>query len=395
MKKIIFILAISNSVSGFSQKPKPISPCCGIIDTKPANGIVLIRNNSTGQTMQMKTTGAEIKNFKIGDAVNADFNAKKIFSVNGISKTYTVTNPDPIDPCCIITNISGDPIDPCCAEISIKNNSTGETFSFNINESYLGTNQMNLSVLHQLKIGGPVAFDPVDSYTDKIGGNGFDPVDGNKDKVGNKRFDPVDGNKDKIGSNGFDPVDSYTDLRGYALLNVMINGESVFYSYPVTGTKPSVRKANSPGKKWVTQLNTNLKGMTGRLIIKMPVSSKALIKIYKTNETEQSDTWHESNFMNKALTGEENLLPGYYDISFWNKRINSILIKAGSDTRIQCGVLDINLKGTWKILDENKKEIFNRSLHEKVLLPVGKYFVATGKAAQPVTVKDGEITAFK
>jgi len=146
--------------------------------------------------------------------------------------------------------------------------------------------------------------------------------------------------------------------------------------------------------RWELVPNEGLKGMTGRIVVKMPAPSRVLMKIYKTGDMKQSDTWHESNFANKDNMASGNYLPGYYDIAIWNERLDSIRVESGNDTRLKVGVLDVNLKGTWRILDENKKELYHLSLHEKVLLPVGNYFVATGIIEQPVTVKDGEIVRF-
>jgi len=352
-----FLICLLTAISLCAKPQDPVSPCCMIMHLDPPNGTALIRNNTTGQTMQLKTTAADINGLKLGDAVNADLSAKQISSINNVSKTYAITHPDPFEPCCVITSIKADPFVPCCNEVTIKNNSTGQTYNFRINESYLGSNKMNRSVVHELHIGGPVAFDPVDSYTGKIISTHFEPVDG------------------------------YTDLKGFALLSVAMNGENTVYSYPVAASASS-------SQNWVMEPNTSLKGTTGSIVIKMPVSSHVVINIYKAAETQQTDAWHESNFMKNTLTGRENLLPGFYDIAFWSKRIDSIPVKIGNDTRILCGVLDINLKGTWKILDESKKEVYHLGLPQKVLLPVGNYFIATGKIEQPVTVADGRVTSF-
>jgi hypothetical protein len=69
---------------------------------------------------------------------------------------------------------------------------------------------------------------------------------------------------------------------------------------------------------------------------------------------------------------------------------------AGNDTRVKTGVLDINVKTTWKILDENKKEIYHLSLHHSVLLPIGTYYIVTGNGnlQQVVTINDGQTTEF-
>ena len=131
----------------------PITPCCGITGVNAETGIIAARENATGRTFSFKVTDANLlKSLKSGQGVYANF------ATNQVSV-------DNVTPCCSIlsqaqpasatgaatpvaTKAAGqvNPVAPCCGITAInlltgvveaKENATGRTFSFKLNDSNL------------------------------------------------------------------------------------------------------------------------------------------------------------------------------------------------------------------------------------------------------------------
>lgn len=147
-------------------------------------------------------------------------------------------------------------------------------------------------------------------------------------------------------------------------------------------------------KKWSLVSDSLGPEAPGNIMIPMTVPSKTTITITKVPDNAQVAIWHESSFNNTKKTAVGYFSPGFYNVSFWNETLDSVKVAAGYDTHIRTGVLDLNSKTTWKILNANKKEIYHLSLHQKLLLPIGIYYVVEGnsKLEQIVSIKDGAIT---
>lgn len=77
MKKLLtascFFSALLFTQNILAQKQKPVSPCCSILSigpvdgivpdpTAPVDGVVLMRNNTTGQTFQFKADALDLNN---------------------------------------------------------------------------------------------------------------------------------------------------------------------------------------------------------------------------------------------------------------------------------------------------------------------------------------------
>lgn len=182
MKLILCLSLCTYSVLASSQitnKSNPAAPCCTVAYIGPIDGIsalngpgladamVMVRNNINGRTVFFNAAGDK-KNIRIGDPVTTDAGTHIITSVNRVITHYSVTDPARIntnvkgavkqkDPCCRITKLEARTTEPCCGIITINNNTSGQTYSFKIDESYLGETEKNLSVMNQLKTGQAVA----------------------------------------------------------------------------------------------------------------------------------------------------------------------------------------------------------------------------------------------
>lgn len=188
---------------------KPEAPCCTILSLNPPDGII-VRNNTTGQTFLFKADALDYPNLKPGDAVSYDASSGKVTAIKGVMRSYTISKPDPLEPCCGITSFNLIPGEPCCGIVGIHNNSTNQDFTIRVDRS----------ILNQLKVGQSVY------RLETSGGGNIGPVDG--DKVG-----PIDGDK-------FGPVDGYA---GFVLGS---GASAMHYTYPIRGIKTNAIVNSSP-----------------------------------------------------------------------------------------------------------------------------------------------------
>src|SRR3982751_4501536 len=160
MKKLL--TACSLSIAIFScqniSAQKSADPCCGILSLAspdgfgPVDGIVLVRNNITGQTFQFKPDALDLNSLHVGDPIDANLGMNKIISLKGVAREYQMSQPRPADPCCTIVSIHPDPFDPCCGIVTTQHN--GVTYSFSVPKNISAT----------LKAGLPVSLAMQDSY---------------------------------------------------------------------------------------------------------------------------------------------------------------------------------------------------------------------------------------
>ena len=147
----------------FTYSQKSADPCCGIIGLNPS-GTVIVRNNTTGQTFLFKADELDYPNLKTGDAVSYDAASRKVTGIKGIMRSYAISQPDPIEPCCGITTVKLIPGEPCCGAVGIHNNSTNQDYTIKVDKS----------ILSQLKVGQSVY------RLETSGGDNAGPVDGDK-----------------------------------------------------------------------------------------------------------------------------------------------------------------------------------------------------------------------
>ena len=151
MKKLLLIGILLGSVNLFSQDAKV--PCCTIIDMAREAGTFTIRDIQTGRICQFKPDALEGAELKVGDTVDAVFDAKKITSVKGMAKSYDLMDAVNGDSCCVILKLDSLPDEPSW-RITAKNNSTGENIQFTVPKS----------IAARLNTGGVVFTQPSHGY---------------------------------------------------------------------------------------------------------------------------------------------------------------------------------------------------------------------------------------
>lgn len=195
MKSFACLIFMCMAVAALAQKS--LTPCCTIISAELPDGIMLVRDNTSGRTYSFKADELDANNLKIGFPV--EMKSNRISSIKGASRNYALTQVAPGTPCCSITSIGANPGTPCCSVVSISDKTTGMTYSASVDKN----------VARQLKTGQLVyRLDPPDGAT------GAQPPD--RIKIAN----PPDGNS-------FEPVD------GYAMFSIPGGSTATFYSYPI------------------------------------------------------------------------------------------------------------------------------------------------------------------
>ena len=136
--------------------------------------------------------------------------------------------------------------------------------------------------------------------------------------------------------------------------------------------------------------NPDLKGRMGRLIIHFPEGGKA-------GDT-RVDVFHPVE--QKALAGgygnqTVTLLPGIYDVDISKKRLPSVPVTSGYDTRVKVGLLRVSAGKDTRIdiLDAGKK-LTGGYGDQAVGLPVGAFHVQVAGQAEGVMIEDGKVTEF-
>lgn len=136
--------------------------------------------------------------------------------------------------------------------------------------------------------------------------------------------------------------------------------------------------------------NPDLKGRMGRLIIQFPEGSKA--------GNTRVDVFHPVE--QRALAGgygnqTVTLLPGIYDVDISKKRLPSVPVTSGRDTRVKVGLLRVSAGKDTRIdiLDAGKK-LTGGYGDQAVGLPVGAFHVQVAGQAEGVMIEDGKVTEF-
>lgn len=147
---------------------------------------------------------------------------------------------------------------------------------------------------------------------------------------------------------------------------------------------------NKPGTnfpaQWAMRPNYDLKGDVGLLTINLPAQGALALTVARTGEAKNLFTWHGST--------TKELVPGTYDITFWNIKIPSVVVEKGKETRILAGVLNSTVKRPWEVWTADSVKVFGAGGAKMVALPPGKYIVKTGGAEIKTTITDGQTSIF-
>ena len=325
--------------------------------------MVLLRNNTTGRLLQFKADALDVKSIKASDALDINMQAKKVLAINNIARTYTLLEPDPIEPCCAslghsanpfapccnIKSIDADPFDPCCNVVSVID---GGVTTFTAPKEITG----------QLKVGQGVF-------------------------LVNSSMQPIN------------HISSLEPPNGYAIVQTSIGalqGNNVAaYCYPVNTQSMSANNANNTDddKKWTITNNATLKGAMGRLIINYPADADWVVDIYSEPGKKYLKSFYSSE---KKYNLSYALMPGTYIVDINHVPVVNVPIEKTSDTEIKFGILNIVTKSDWTLNDADGKKNYRNGYNEvkKLPLPMGNYKLTLGGADVPVEIKNGKTVEF-
>ena len=128
----------------------------------------------------------------------------------------------------------------------------------------------------------------------------------------------------------------------------------------------------------------------GRLIIQFPEGGKA-------GDT-RVDVFHPVE--QKALAGGHGnqtvtLMPGIYDVDISKKRLPSVPVKSGHDTRVKVGLLRVSAgKDTRIDITDSGKTLTSGFGDQVIGLPVGAFHVLVAGQTEGVKIEDGKVTEF-
>ena len=322
---------------------KEALPCCSVVLAEPPDGVgpvdaLMIRNNTTGRTYLVKSVQKTNSTYRAGDLVDADLSTNKIRSIKGIPADYRLMEPfansltgsTPGTPCCNITSISAIPGAPCCNVVKVTNKTSGQTYSFTIDESYLGNSDRSASVIPQLRVGQPAYMN---------------------------------------------------SQQDYVLIQGQLQGQPVAYSYPLGNAI-----TEGSAMKWEVLNDSAYSGPLGTIYVQMPRDIKFMshLQVYKNGETRPVASWFGNN--------SNRLFPGDYDVVVEKYRVSHVPVEKGKITRLKMGILAFSPRQSVQLVDQNKQS-FSMAGPFRIALPEGTYYL-NGKKDQAIVIRDGEVTEY-
>ncbi len=136
-------------------------------------------------------------------------------------------------------------------------------------------------------------------------------------------------------------------------------------------------------EKWVITPVPAMKGILGKLDINFPAGIERNILIHQ-----QSD-----NKLIKSVSRNDKIFtiaPGEYHLVMSSVPVDNVPIKKGYETRLKAGYLNMVSTGDWFLYDETKEKLFiTGNKPQKIVLPVGNYFIKSGMQFYPAIINDG------
>lgn len=336
-------------------------PCCGVVRTDVAKGLVTVRNRFTGQVKNINDAGLAAS-LKAGDAIDADAGMGRVTSIKGIARTAALIEPDYAEPCCGIVAVAkdrsiangllqgivtmaGKPYDavaPFHGVVIAKNNSTG--------------------ALHVLEMA-------VDMQA------GAQPITAGKPQITamrtmSKMIDEV-----KAG----DPV----DIQGnYGV----VRAKGGHYAFKLRGAEG---KDKQP---WKIEPDPKAEGRYGFVRtdwIEGTSTSNRVLFVYLPGEREKYEYY-------EVFKTEHSIVEGEYDIKVNGAIIEKVPVKAGNVTRIIMGALRSTGPSSQALFvhDMKGRQVQMMMGGEVVSLPIGTYQVKVGTRMIKIEIKEGEVTDF-
>lgn len=346
-----------------AQKNNIVSeaPCCSILSIGPVDGVIgaeppdgvgpvdaitLVRDNITGRTFLFYANAADKSNLHVGDAVNADMSTNKIIAIKNVAKTYAISQPNPLEPCCGIVSIELKTGEPCCGIVTVQNN--GITYSFSVPKN----------ISNNLKVGQPAFMALQNSYI-------FFQVS-NNGSMATYSY-PVEKNVSmgsKTGSK--QPADSSGGM----------------------GSNGGMTRVTMENNSWEIKLDPTLKGLGGEVIMQIPkeIRFNTHMKFFNAGDTKKMvASWFGNN--------KANLLEGAYDIVVDDKyTIKNVPVEKGKQTILHMGVLQWSAYGT-VTLENADHQKFSYAPPFKIVLPEGTYIIVGKKQPNTIVITNGNLTA--
>lgn len=328
-------------------------------------------------------------------------------------------------PCCAVIALK--PSEPCCSIVTARDNATGRTFEFTVDNS-ITKNYTTGTALHAQPSAGiiksvngtvskylisePVVYgqpccsiiniEPSEPCCSLVSAKGNEPSDGDRItfsvpksmaanlKIGQKvsilHFSPVDGDKAQpVDGDKIAPVDGYAVVQSSKGALPGLNLAT--YSFPLLKPKSAKTNDSNNDKQWVITQNPTTKGATGKLFLNILKEAESVITISQpVTERQVSYTLNEHAF---------SLVPGTYDVTLSGSKVKDVPVQKGMDTRIKAGILNVVATGIWTLYDEKKdRQVYYSISAKKIGLPIGTYQMEINGTMQEVVIRDGETVDF-
>lgn len=132
-------------------------------------------------------------------------------------------------------------------------------------------------------------------------------------------------------------------------------------------------------------------GSQGKLVVAYPQGADAgisVVNVYKAD----GQTKLQGGIGNQSW----QLTPGTYSVEISGVRVPNVPVKAGSDTRVRVGVLQVKVDGNTiaDVLDASGKRLDGHMGRFAIGLPAGSYGVRINGQTQPVQVQAGATTSY-
>ncbi|MGZ8559035.1 MAG: hypothetical protein ACXWWC_11905 [Chitinophagaceae bacterium] len=392
MKKLLLLLLACGMFASAYPQSTPVAPCCNIIARDVKNNLVVARDITTGRLTFFKTDNLDIKAISKGDAVNVNWQTKKVTAISGALRNYPVIQPDKAEPVSILAVMRIDNVEPINTIVTPKINTVtpindivsiqvdnAEPPSGIVTPKINNADPVNGIITAQGKSGKTFQFKvpAAIAKTLKIGDPAYiEPING----IQINYLDPVNG----IQVNSASPINDFAIVQSS---HGSSNGQMASYGYPATSGEGTTGNENATDK-WVITPVTNMKGVLGRLDINFPADVERNILIYQPVD---------NKFITSVSRNDKTytIAPGEYRFTITNVPVENVPIQKGHETRLKMGFLNVVSEGDWHLYNETKEKAFTSGNKAKKLpLPVGSYQLKLGTQFYPFTIKDRETVEY-
>ena len=367
----------------------------------------------------------------------------QVFFVTGFAQKNSVT-------CCSVIALR--PGQPCCSVVTVRDNATGRTFEFTVDNSVAKNYTTGMALNAQPSLGIiKSAAGTVSKYVITEPANvtlccgiisivyGERPCCGIVSaklpndvrfsfsvpkafaanlKIGQKvsiqHFGPVDGDK-------FQLVDGYAVVQ--SKVGALIVGKLATYSFRILNPNSNSNNdsTNEPGwdiknktaqRKEISDSPYIDRGTNGDIVrlttndkkweikqnlLAKGVTGKLFLNIPKDAECviTISQPVTERQVSYSINERSFSLVPGTFDVTISGSKVKDVPVQKGMDTRIKAGTLNVVASGTWTLYDEKKdRQVYYSTSAKKIGLPIGTYQMEINGTMQQILIKDGETVDF-